>query len=132
MDDGYCPVCLTTGDFHTIDHGPIVGECGCDPDEVEADDAAFDEPSRPSPRLSSLALYLLAVASHGVPLQYQTRVCPECGDDAPQNGGSNVSQDGHLHSDDGWIIVGCEGYHIVRPSTVGLVDGAWSDWTDEG
>ena len=54
MDDGYCPVCLTTGDFHTIDHGPILGECdrcgtpmleeddgecGCDPDEVEADDA---------------------------------------------------------------------------------------------
>lgn len=64
-----------------------------------------------------------------------TDTCPECNETV------NIFDTNHLvveqHPDvftgpthlDAWVIVGCEGYWVVNPATVGLPIEMWQDWT---
>lgn len=80
--------------------------------------------------LTRLGQYLTAIGTNGVPEQYATNTCPECGAHAYPFGGALTDEHGHFFADSRDLIIGCEGYWIVRPSSVGLADGMWSDWTD--
>lgn len=54
-----------------------------------------------------------------------THTCPECGhtvDDDDDEGHTLVGT---------FVVIGCEGYHIVDPNACGLERPRWSDWTDQ-
>jgi len=57
---------------------------------------------------------------------WQSVACAECGripninDDAP-----------HVLDADGYVLIGCEGYHQVNPNVLGLEKPNWSDWHEE-
>lgn len=48
--------------------------------------------------------------------------CTECGH--IPDAGDTV----HTLSDDGYVLIGCEGYWLINPARLGLDAGQWQDW----
>ena len=74
---------------------------------------------------------LVAQAIHdqrGTVEKWLTTVCPECGlkDPLPAR---NDPEEYHT-TVNGYVVVGCEGYHVIHPAAVDLDSGAWTDWTE--
>lgn len=63
-----------------------------------------------------------------------TNTCPECGEkvdtylDAVDQANPHMVM--QVTSDNFAILVGCEGYWMVNPATLGLDGRGWSDWTE--
>lgn len=66
-----------------------------------------------------------AATETGVDLsRYWTTVCPECGDEPPDE--PSTGDDWHVTDTAGHVLIGCDGYWVVDPNAVGLTDPAWS------
>lgn len=66
---------------------------------------------------------------------YLTTDCPECGQNPIDNSFPHLTASpdqtthGYLHRDSDIILIGCEGYHILNPSLLGMDPEGWDDWT---
>lgn len=78
--------------------------------------------------IEQTAAYVTAVAQamrSNAPLgRWLTMHCTECGTAPGQDDDEHVIIDGY-------VIIGCEGYWIVNPATVGFDLEGWDDWTEE-
>jgi hypothetical protein len=81
-----------------------------------------------------LLRYLMASSKSDNPtIPWQTTICPECGDiPTPDRLGglSGTSPYTHILDDDGYVLIGCEGYFVINPAVLGITSN-WSDWTEE-
>jgi len=54
--------------------------------------------------------------------EYLTHECTECGCE-PSNDDSRAHE---MHAN--FVLIGCEGYFLIRPSTLGFADENWTNW----
>lgn len=63
-----------------------------------------------------------------------TDTCPECNEKIDMFDTAHIVIAQHPHAFDGpnaqavWVVIGCEGYWVVDPGSVGLDRGQWQDW----
>lgn len=83
------------------------------------------------------ATYLLAVATAieaGRTDLILTDICPECNEKIDLFDTDHLVMERHPdvfagpNTTAAWVIVGCEGYWVVNPATVGLPIDMWQDW----
>jgi hypothetical protein len=63
---------------------------------------------------------------------YLTNRCTECGeiiDIFDGYGGHAVVADGQ-DGTGAYVVIGCEGYHLINPALIGRPSDTWQDWTD--
>ncbi len=63
----------------------------------------------------------VAVRGFGALTQHLKRVCPECG---VEPAGTDEAS-AHALTEDGHVVIGCEGYWVIDPAAVGLDPGGW-------
>lgn len=68
--------------------------------------------------------------------RWLTRTCPECGqerhDDWDRHDRTDPDHyDEHHIVYKGHIVIGCEGYWVIEPRSVGIDSEYWNDWTEE-
>jgi hypothetical protein len=55
-------------------------------------------------------------------------ICPECGDPADINDDAHIAIEPDDSAESPLILIGCEGYHTVDPSFIGLPRGNWDKY----
>jgi hypothetical protein len=65
-----------------------------------------------------------ALRSGAFLILWLTPRCPECGDvPRPDEDVVHVVHVGH-------VVIGCEGYRVINPNSVGVQSENWDDWTE--
>lgn len=82
-----------------------------------------------------LVRYLAQTLRDSTPVRpWQTTICPECGDIPTPNRMGGLHGDSpytHILDADGFVLVGCEGYHVINPNVIGMENPNWHDWHEE-
>jgi hypothetical protein len=68
-----------------------------------------------------------ALASGTIVEPADPHFCPECGEHVPPDADFEAA---HVYTSSGVLVVGCEGYFVIDPNTVGIAAAGWTDWRD--
>ena len=52
---------------------------------------------------------------------WETQRCPECGQKIDRPDGDHIMSSGR-------VLVGCEGFFVINPNVLGILNPDWKDW----
>lgn len=67
-------------------------------------------------------------AEEKIPPTELTTTCPECGMEPAE---PDTDEYHEFIENTRFVLIGCEGYHIINPNLVGVPRPNWCDWKDE-